>query len=73
LQLEIERADREEIKAELSPAKAKFCSGRHSFRKINTRRGHNSQPARPPGTKNLPQRGRDVEKILGILEANPEN
>jgi len=44
-QLETERADREEIEAELSPAKTKFCSGRHSFPKINTRRGHNSQPA----------------------------
>jgi predicted nucleic acid-binding Zn-ribbon protein len=51
-QLETERADREEIEAELSPAKAKFCSGRHSFRKINTRRDNNSQPARPPAVKN---------------------
>jgi len=72
LQLEAERADRKEIEAEL-PEQAKFCSGRHTFGEINTQRGHNSQPARPPGTKNLPQRGRDVEKILGILEANPEN
>jgi chromosome segregation ATPase len=44
-QLETERTDREEIEAELSPAKTKFCSGHHSFPKINTRRGHNSQPA----------------------------
>jgi len=50
-QLETERASREEIEAELSPAKTKFCSGRHSFRKINIRRGHNSQPARPPDAK----------------------
>jgi len=42
-QLETERADREEIEVELSPAKAKFCSGRHTFREINTRRRHNSQ------------------------------
>jgi hypothetical protein len=42
-QLETERADREEIEAELSPAKAKFCSGRLNFREINTRRRHNSQ------------------------------
>jgi chromosome segregation ATPase len=40
-QLETERADRKEIEAELSPAEAKFCSGRHTFREINTRRGHN--------------------------------
>ena len=52
---------------------AKFCSGRHTFRQINTWRGYNSQPARPPGAKNLLQRGRDVEKILEILEASPEN
>jgi len=43
--LETERASREEIEAELSPAKTKFCSGHHTFREINTRRGHNSQPA----------------------------
>ena len=30
-QLKTERADREEIEAELSPAEAKFCSGRHAF------------------------------------------
>jgi hypothetical protein len=28
--------------AELSPAKTKFCSGRHTFWEINTRRGYNS-------------------------------
>jgi len=44
-QLETERADRGEIEAELSPAKAKFCSDRHAFGEINTRRGYNSQPA----------------------------
>jgi chromosome segregation ATPase len=44
-QLETERASREEIEAELSPAKAKFCSGRHTFREINIRRGHNSKQA----------------------------
>jgi len=52
LQLETERADRKQIEAQLSPAKAKFCSGRQTFREINTRRGHNSQPARPPNAKN---------------------
>ena len=31
LQLEIELADLEEIEVELSPAEAKFCSGRHAF------------------------------------------
>ncbi len=41
-QLEIELADREEIEAELSPAEAKFCSGRQTFSEVNTRRGHNS-------------------------------
>jgi hypothetical protein len=51
-QLEVERASREEIGAELSPAKAKFCSGRHTFGEISTRRGNNSQPARPPNVKN---------------------
>jgi chromosome segregation ATPase len=30
-QLEIERTDREEIETKLSPAKANFCSDRHSF------------------------------------------
>jgi uncharacterized protein (DUF3084 family) len=30
-QLETKRADRGEIEAELSPAKTKFCSGRHTF------------------------------------------
>jgi predicted nucleic acid-binding Zn-ribbon protein len=30
-QLETERASREEIEVELSPAKAKFCSDRHAF------------------------------------------
>ena len=30
-QLETERASREEIEAELSPAEAKFCSGHHAF------------------------------------------
>jgi hypothetical protein len=44
-QLETERADQEKIEAELLPAKAKFYSGRHSFREIHTRRGPNSQPA----------------------------
>jgi chromosome segregation ATPase len=44
-QLETERADREEIEAELSPAKTKSCSGRHAFGQINTRCSHNSQPA----------------------------
>jgi phenylalanyl-tRNA synthetase alpha subunit len=44
-QFETEHADQEEIEAELSPAKARFCSGRHSSQKVNTRRGHNSQPA----------------------------
>ena len=41
-QLETERADREKTEAELLPAKAKFCSGRHTFGKINTRRGNHS-------------------------------
>jgi hypothetical protein len=35
-QLKTERADRKKIEAELSPAKTKFFSGRHSFPKINT-------------------------------------
>ena len=30
-QLETGRTDREEMDAELSPAKTKFCSGRHTF------------------------------------------
>jgi chromosome segregation ATPase len=41
-QLETEHADREEIEAELSPAKTKFCFGRQTFGEINIRRGHNS-------------------------------
>ena len=41
-QIETERASREEIEAQLSPEEAKFCSGRHAFGQINTRRGHNS-------------------------------
>jgi chromosome segregation ATPase len=41
-QLETERADREEFEAKLSPAKAKFCSGRHPFGEVGTRRSHNS-------------------------------
>jgi len=41
-QLQKERADREEIDAELSPAKTKFCSGRQTFGEINIGRGHNS-------------------------------
>ncbi len=41
-QFETERADREEIDAKLSPAKTKFCSGRHTSREINTRCSHNS-------------------------------
>jgi chromosome segregation ATPase len=55
LQLETEHADREEIEAELSAAEAKFCSGRHAFRKINTRCGHNSQPA-PSQTQKIKNR-----------------
>jgi hypothetical protein len=51
-QLETERASRSEIEAELSPAKEKFCSGRRTFAEVNTRHGHNSQPARPPDAKN---------------------
>jgi hypothetical protein len=70
---ETERADRERIEAELLPATEKFCSGRHALGEVRTRRGHNFQPARPPSAKNLPQRGRDVEKILEILEASSEN
>jgi hypothetical protein len=54
-QLEIELADLEEIEVELSPAEAKFCSGRHAFRKINTRCGHNSQPA-PSQTQKIKNR-----------------
>jgi hypothetical protein len=30
-QLKTERADRKEIEVELSPAEAKFCSGRQTF------------------------------------------
>ncbi len=41
-QLETGRADQEEIEAELSPAKTKFCSGRQTFGEINIRRDHNS-------------------------------
>jgi len=52
-QLETERTDREEIEAELSPAKAKSCSGRHTFGEINTRRGHDSQPA-PSKAQKIP-------------------
>jgi hypothetical protein len=48
---ETERTDRESIEAKQSSLK-KSCSGRHTFQKINTRRGDNSQPARPPGAKN---------------------
>ena len=33
-------------------AKGKFCLCRRTFPEINTRRGHNSQPARPPSAKN---------------------
>jgi hypothetical protein len=51
-QLETERADPEKIEAKRSSLKKKSCSGRHTFQKINTRRGDNSQPARPPGAKN---------------------
>jgi DNA gyrase/topoisomerase IV subunit A len=51
-QLETERADRQEIEAELSPAKTKFWSGRHTSGEINTRCDHNSPPARPPDAKN---------------------
>ena len=51
-QLQTERADREEIEAELSPAEARLCSGRHSSQEINTRHDHNFQPARPPDAKN---------------------
>jgi chromosome segregation ATPase len=43
-QLETERAGRERIGAELSPATEKFCSGRHTFREVSTRRGQTSQP-----------------------------
>jgi hypothetical protein len=50
-QLETEHADPKEIEAKRSSLK-KSCSGRHTFQKINTRRGDNSQPARPPGAKN---------------------
>ena len=52
-QLKTERADRKEIETELSPAKAKFCSGRQTFREINTRRRHNSQPT-PSQTQKIP-------------------
>jgi len=52
-QIETERASQEEIQAELSPAKTKSCSGRHTFGKINTRRSNDSQQARPPDAKNL--------------------
>jgi hypothetical protein len=38
-QLEPERPDREKTEAKLSPAKAKFCSGRQTFQEINTWRG----------------------------------
>ena len=72
-QVETERADQERIGAELLPAKEKFCSGRHTLGEVRTRRGHNFQPARPPSAKNLPQCGRDVKKILEILEASSEN
>jgi chromosome segregation ATPase len=57
-QLNTERASREEIEAELSPAKAKFCSGRHTFREINTRRGNNSQPASSQAQKIKNRSGR---------------
>jgi hypothetical protein len=41
-QLETERASRERIGAKLSAAREKFCSGRHTFGEVSTRRGHNS-------------------------------
>jgi len=64
-QLETERADQEEIEAELSPAEAKFCSGRHAFRKINIRRGHNSQPA--------PSQTQKIKNRLGGLGSHLRN
>jgi hypothetical protein len=51
-QVETERASRERIGAELSPATEKFCLCHHSLRKISTRRGNHYQPARPPSAKN---------------------
>jgi hypothetical protein len=64
-QLETERADQEEIEAELLPAKAKFYSGRHSFREIHTRRGHNSQPA--------PSQTQKIKNRLGGLGSHVKN
>jgi len=64
-QLETERADREEIEAELSPAEAKFCSDRHAFRKINTRCDHNSQPA--------PSQTQKINNRLGGLGSHLRN
>jgi hypothetical protein len=54
-QLETERADQEEIEAELSPAKAKFCSGHQTFQQINSRRHHNYQSA-PSQTQKIKNR-----------------
>ena len=67
-QLETERTDREEIEAELSPAKAKFCSSRHTFRQINTRCGYNSQPALSQTKKSKIDLA-DLEVILEIMES----
>jgi hypothetical protein len=46
-------------------AKAKFCSGHHSFRKINTRRRHNSQLA--------PSQTQKIKNRLGGLGSHLRN
>jgi len=64
-QLEKERADREEIEVELSPAEVKFCSGHHAFQKINTQCDHNSQLA--------PSQTQKIKNGLGGLGSHFRN
>jgi ABC-type transporter Mla subunit MlaD len=67
-QLKTERADRKEIEAELSPAKIKFCSGRHSFRKINTDAATILSQLRARRKKSKTDLA-NLEAILEILES----
>ena len=74
MQLGIERTDRDQrriSRTRLTGENYKLSADRDRCRIY--RRGQTSQPARPLGAKNLLQRGRDIEKILEILEASPEN
>jgi hypothetical protein len=45
-----------------------FCSGRHTFGQINTRRGYNFQPALSQ-TQKIKTKLTDLEAILEILES----